>query len=452
MKNMTKEREVDEHPDIVHKVHQAQIEILYRQTWTGLGGVFVLTICVCAVLWQIVPPWKLVLWAGVLSLITAARALLSLLFQGKTKQKTEITKWAKWHVIGVCASGLLWAVPSFFLWPENSPEHNLIWALCILPLSSSAIATYYTWKASYTSFLFLSALPVALRFFYEGGYLYLILGFLTLFFIAVLIQAGNLINKVSLHTLNVGFRNEALSAELQKAHDQLKEVSLTDELTGLRNRRYINTTMKEDIAQVLRSYRNFNKGFKKIDPDNSDIVFILVDLDHFKEVNDTFGHGAGDMVLQQMGIVLKKSFRDMDTTVRWGGEEFLVVSRNSRRDTYTVLLERIRKGVASHKFDIGQGSPLRLTCSMGASTFPFLMDCPEVLPWSKVVDVADACLYAAKRSGRNAWVGVLPTALATSEDISQNLTSQIPSLLDAGKLEMKTSLKKDTDICWTDDD
>jgi diguanylate cyclase (GGDEF)-like protein len=295
------------------------------------------------------------------------------------------------------------------------------------------------------------------------GLLHIVLGFLALFFIAVLVQAGSVIHAASLRTLIVGFRNEALSTflaeekskqeelthQLQKAHDQLHKISLTDDLTGLWNRRYLNTTIQEDVAQVLRNYRNLHQG-QQINTNETDIVFIMVDLDHFKAVNDSYGHAAGDKVLIQMSQLLTKACRDTDTVIRWGGEEFLVVSRNAYREKYTILVERIRQAVETHQFDIGKESPLHLTCSIGAAAFPFLRNCTEVLSWGRVVGLADTCLYAAKRSGRNAWVGIIPTELAFREDITPDLPKQLPKLIQEGKLDMKTSLKENGAVCWAD--
>jgi len=384
-------------------------------------------------------------------------------FRRKAPAGYNINKWAKWHVLGTSVSGFTWALPSFFLWPENSSEYHLVWALCILPLSASALSTYYTWKPSYISFILLSVIPVSLRFFYEGGLPYIVLGFLALFFIAVLMQAGSLIHTSSLRTLIVGFRNEALSLssskekakqeklshQLQKAHDQVQKISLTDELTGLWNRRYLKVTIQKYVAQVLRSYLNFQKGLEKISSRNTDILFIMVDLDHFKMVNDTYGHSAGDLVLKQMSDLLKKSCRETDISIRWGGEEFLVVSLNVQREYDTILIERIRQAVETNKFHIGKESPIHLTCSIGAALFPFLTNRPEALSWEKAVDLADTCLYAAKRSGRNAWVTITSTNLTISEDLTPDLAKHLPGLIKKGKLKIKTNLKENIADCWS---
>lgn len=464
MNSTIEEWEKTESPDIVLKARESQIKQLYKQSWVGLVGVLVVAISICIALWQVLPSWKLTLWVGILTLVTSARGYIIVAFKRKAPVGANINKWAKWHVIGTSVSGLTWALPSFFLWPENSSEYHLIWALCILPLSASAVSTYYTWKASYISFILLSVIPVSLRFFYEGGLSYIVLGFLALFFITVLMQAGSLIHTSSLRTLIVGFRNEALSVflseekakeeeltlQLQKAHDQLQKISLTDDLTGLWNRRYLKVTIQKYVAQVLRNYRNFQQGLEKIHSSNTDIVFIMVDLDHFKVVNDTYGHGAGDQVLKQMSHLLKKSCRETDTAIRWGGEEFLVVSLNVQRENDTILVERIRQAVETNKFDIGKESPLHLTCSIGAAVFPFLTNCPEALSWEKAVDLADTCLYAAKRSGRNAWVTIISTDLTISDDLKPDFAKHLPGLIKEGKLKIKTNLKENIVDCWPD--
>jgi diguanylate cyclase (GGDEF)-like protein len=135
-------------------------------------------------------------------------------------------------------------------------------------------------------------------------------------------------------------------------------------------------------------------------------VFLLLDLDHFKSVNDTHGHAAGDAVLIQTAAVLRATFRAADYVVRWGGEEFLVVARFVDRREAPELAEKLRAAVASHGFRLADGTLLRRTCSIGFAAFPFSVSQPRAVGWEEVVDAADRGLYAAKRSGRNGWVGI----------------------------------------------
>jgi diguanylate cyclase (GGDEF)-like protein len=240
----------------------------------------------------------------------------------------------------------------------------------------------------------------------------------------------------------------ARTQELKAANEALRNQSLTDPLTGLRNRRYLGVCMPEDIAQVVRTHRNHIRGQRDRTLLNIDLVFLMVDVDHFKSVNDRYGHHAGDLVLQQLADILRRATRDTDTVVRWGGEEFLIVARNASRGDSTVLAERIRAGVESHSFDIGTDTPIHRTCSIGYAFYPFLVDPPDAFSWEQVVDLADHCLYAAKRGGRNAWVGISPADDFSAKEIPERVSLQVKTLVDNQRLLVKTSLPEGQDLEW----
>jgi diguanylate cyclase (GGDEF)-like protein len=145
------------------------------------------------------------------------------------------------------------------------------------------------------------------------------------------------------------------------------------------------------------------------------VVFIMLDIDHFKQVNDQHGHQVGDRVLQQFGDILRAVTRDSDGVARWGGEEFLVVARNAARADAITPVERIRKAVADRVFEFGGGQSIRCTCSLGFSVFPLLPGDTTRFGWEQVVAIADTCLYVAKHNGRNAWVGIVPLTVPEDE-------------------------------------
>jgi diguanylate cyclase (GGDEF)-like protein len=138
----------------------------------------------------------------------------------------------------------------------------------------------------------------------------------------------------------------------------------------------------------------------------ADLLFLLLDLDHFKSVNDTYGHAAGDAVLVQTAAALRRVVRAADHVVRWGGEEFLVVARFVERGHGPELAEKVRAEIAGTAFALPGGETLRRTCSLGFAAFPFDLGDPQGLGWERVVHAADLCLYLAKRRGRDGWVGV----------------------------------------------
>jgi diguanylate cyclase (GGDEF)-like protein len=198
----------------------------------------------------------------------------------------------------------------------------------------------------------------------------------------------------------------ARTIELAIANSDLERLSITDPLTGLKNRRFLEFSIAEDLARVRRSFQYIQGEWHSLTDEVASISFLVVDIDHFKRVNDRFGHAAGDRVLRQMGSVFASAVRESDTTVRWGGEEFLIIARGTRGNDAATLAERIRKQVESVAFAVSNDETMRLTCCIGFSSWPLFKRDPDALGWQEILALADRCLYLAKNSGRNAWMGV----------------------------------------------
>lgn len=198
---------------------------------------------------------------------------------------------------------------------------------------------------------------------------------------------------------------EAVSAELRRKSQELEEASLSDPLTGLRNRRFLDRHIEQDVALSLRRHEGARRQGRAAG-DDGDLVFFLLDLDHFKSLNDSRGHAAGDAVLQQMHDRLAQVFRESDYLLRWGGEEFLIVARETSRNHAAELAERARRAVGERRFLLADGSTVAMSCSLGFAPFPLQPAQPGLLDWRISLGLADAALYAAKAAGRNTWVGV----------------------------------------------
>ncbi len=195
----------------------------------------------------------------------------------------------------------------------------------------------------------------------------------------------------------------ARNKDLKEVNAKLIEASTTDSLTGLRNRRFLFEQIRKDVDLVLRHYRD---GSETLAPGgNNDLLFLMVDLDNFKPVNDTCGHEAGDELLLQIRDVLLDACRSSDDVIRWGGDEFLIVARETNRKYAAVLADRIRTGLSQRVFPLGRGQVARITSSIGYASYPFIKEQPELLTWEEVLGVADAAMYEAKQK-RNAWTGI----------------------------------------------
>jgi len=196
-----------------------------------------------------------------------------------------------------------------------------------------------------------------------------------------------------------------LENELANANHELLDASLTDLLTGVRNRRFFASTIEADVQQVLRSFVSNPSA----DVRNRDLVFYLIDIDHFKKVNDQFGHQVGDQVLVEIARRICLAARLSDAVIRWGGEEFLLLSRYTDRKEAHTLANRVLDSVGSRPYPVEAGKPdLPLTCSIGWAVFPWGELGPKSVAHEQVLELADDALYQAKGSGRNRAVGLLP--------------------------------------------
>jgi len=246
------------------------------------------------------------------------------------------------------------------------------------------------------------------------------------------------------HTAELADRNEAL----ERVNARLEDASLTDALTGLNNRRFLMTQIRQDVAVVDRYYRRLEAGERPTEP-RPDFVLMMIDLDGLKGVNDAYGHAAGDDALVQMREILEGACRQSDTIARWGGDEFLVLARHADASVAEMLAERIRRAVEELAFDLGGGRPVHLGCSIGWAIYPFLPSAPKLATWEQVATIADRALYAAKTSGRNAWIGILSTPTTPHQDDVVHLANRRPDLLmREGSIDVRSSLSEAREIVW----
>jgi len=188
----------------------------------------------------------------------------------------------------------------------------------------------------------------------------------------------------------------ATSLDRARLFEKTERLATTDGLTGLQNHRTFQARLDEMLAQAHRYGKR--------------AALLLCDIDHFKSVNDTYGHPIGDVVLRGVAQTLAKEARTTDLVARYGGEEFAILMPETDAAGALVIAERIRERVAAQVFDTDQG-PLRVTLSLGVAGYPDDADKRATL-----VERADACLYQAKRSGRNRAIaasGPRPAARAT---------------------------------------
>jgi diguanylate cyclase (GGDEF)-like protein len=204
----------------------------------------------------------------------------------------------------------------------------------------------------------------------------------------------------------IGFvKQYRLQNDLANANKELLEASLTDLLTGVRNRRFFAHSIHVDVQNVLRAFSRDPSA----DLRNRDLVFYLIDVDNFKPVNDRFGHKIGDQILVEVARRISSASRLSDAVIRWGGEEFLLLSRYTDRREAHVLANRVLTAVGAKPYRVNDSEvDLRITCSMGWAPFPWNQADPRKTMQDEVIAIADQALYQAKKAGKNRAVGLLP--------------------------------------------
>jgi diguanylate cyclase (GGDEF)-like protein len=164
--------------------------------------------------------------------------------------------------------------------------------------------------------------------------------------------------------------------------EQLKELSNTDYLTGVRNRRSFMESAETEFARAQR----FDKS----------LAIVMIDVDHFKRVNDGYGHSIGDEILKLVGKILAQEVRRHDVAARYGGEEFCFLLAETDEEQARVMAERCRERIEASQLMV-RGSAVRVTASVGIAAYPH----QDITRVEQLIDLADAALYLAKRSGRN---------------------------------------------------
>ncbi|MDP4182777.1 MAG: diguanylate cyclase [Bacillota bacterium] len=179
---------------------------------------------------------------------------------------------------------------------------------------------------------------------------------------------------------------EEKNKELLEKNSLLQQMTITDGLTGLYNKRYILNRLVSDITHAAR--------YKE------PISFIMVDIDHFKRINDNYGHLAGDILLKSVADTLKSIVRDVDIVARYGGEEFLIVVPNGDALGTKILAERLREQIENSTFDI-EGHKLSITISIGVKSSNINLTTDSDAEVTRLIGEADTSLLRAKSNGRN---------------------------------------------------
>jgi diguanylate cyclase (GGDEF)-like protein len=200
-------------------------------------------------------------------------------------------------------------------------------------------------------------------------------GFIGLGFAASLLLLGIILFLIS-----------RLAGRLSDAYSTIEKMSITDELTQLFNRRHFHARLDEEIGRARRY--------------DHPLSLLMMDIDHFKSVNDRYGHQAGDEVLRAIGGILKSNMRSADIVARYGGEEFVVLLPETEKERARVTADKLRVTIERYPFTLADRAPFNVTASFGVSSLD-ITDKNNADIADRMVKMADDAMYQAKQAGRN---------------------------------------------------
>lgn len=241
---------------------------------------------------------------------------------------------------------------------------------------------------------------------------------------------------------------ENAGEQLEAQRQTIEELRLTDRVTGLWTRQHVFRLLSTHGARALRNWVAWNNGIAKNKPENADLLIFIVGLDKLSEATVALGNDVVDAVLQEFADVLRTTSRSTDVLARWGDAEFMVVRSGTDRSSERELAERLRESVASHVFSPTEEMELSTTCSIGFAGYPLLTHAPDAVDWRDVVNLAQSALDAARRTGRNSWVGILGDASTPTEGLPELLETGPVELIRKERLKVLTSLDSTSVIRW----
>ena len=371
--------------EVADLVRADRLQLLYWQSFPAVFVSVAAATLLALLLWPAADREAVGLWMMILVGTSLARVALFAAYQMKSPSGPAILAWERPYLVTLMASTLTWGLGSAWIMPKDSFLHQAITLVILVGMAGGALSVYSAirWLAIVTIAVIL--LPATLWVIALGGNPGLVLGLAILLFCVSALRATKVLSQAMQ-------RNFELTYELRQAKEDAERMASTDSLTGLTNRRAF---LELAVAPVHYCQRNALA-----------VSAIVMDLDHFKQINDTRGHAAGDEAIAHAGRLIQSSLRRSDLCCRWGGEEFVVLLPDTPLAEAALVAEKLREAIAASPVAVPDGD-LALTASLGVAEGN---DSLEAL-----IHRADLALYRAKREGRNR-VACDEAAPAAAED------------------------------------
>jgi diguanylate cyclase (GGDEF)-like protein len=371
--------------DVTPEVFVEQIRLLYQHPILIVVNI-VNAALVVAVLWPRFPHPPLLAWLALFLVLIPIRLLIAHL---QARHRWPAVRAATASVIGSALTGTAWGLLAFAIISASGIAYQVFIVFVLGGMTAGAVLLDAAYLPAFFAFVAPIIVPTSLAFVLRGDLMSVAMGAMLAVFAAVQSVIGHRTNRWIVDTLRLQAQRENLTADLYRTTAELtrREAILRimanhDELTGLFNRYYLFETMAREMRRAQRLA--------------APITIAILDIDHFKDFNDNFGHEAGDEILRTMGAFLQRSVRGSDIVCRYGGEEFLLVFFDSNTLAALPRLAQICEGIKDTRYAC-RGLPLPgVTLSVGVAQYP-----DHARTVDGLIRAADRALYAAKKAGRD---------------------------------------------------
>jgi len=329
---------------------------------------------VVAALWPVQDRALLVGWYAVLGFSALARIAVFLSYWRQSPQGDAVLEWERPYSVTLLLSSAIWGFGALLIMPAESFLHQVVLLFFLVGMSGGALGVYSPHRNLMLATISTLLLPSAFWLLYQGTTLALLMAVGIAAFMVTVVRASEVLSS-RMH------QSFLLALVLDGARNEAERMARVDELTGVSNR---------------RAFYEEGRLMQECCKRNDDLLaMILVDVDHFKRINDKHGHANGDLVLQKVAWVLKKAVRSSDVCARIGGEEFGILMCVSRMEEAVKLAQKLCRHLADTAVPLKdqEGGKVSVTASFGVTTGNFGLDA--------LFRTADEALYRAKAQGRN---------------------------------------------------
>lgn len=354
------------------RIHIEKIKLLYQHSLTPIVLSTVAGLFLVAALWTSANHQNLIIWFIINVIFSSLRILLILKFRREKPLNDNVLKWEKPYSISLLTVFLLWSAGLIWIMPKDNLSAVFIINTFSIGLAGAAISWYSPLRYLQISTISLALIPMII--------ILLSLGHEETFWVGIAaccMWVSCMITSVLLQKTFNG--NLELAYDLEHAKKLAEALASTDALTGLNNRRAF-----FDKAAILFAYCKRN---------HQPVSALMLDIDYFKKINDSFGHAAGDVALCNLANLLKNNLRDSDLSCRFGGEEFAVLLPNTHAAEAAEMANQLKTHMVTSTIALMDDNAVSLTASFGVSDFGETVE--------DLLNNADKAMYQAKNNGRN---------------------------------------------------